>query len=388
MIMHLCVIATMTAGLFAWDDAQTAATDGRVEPQSDRRHGVVSEVRLEPDGARTLVVIEAAGVSRVRRGSLPDPEWPRVFVDLEGVELGLDQYDYAPARGGVLRLRTGVRESGAVRVVADLVTADADLAVVRRGDAIVMSVPNPAGNFQPWSTSRGQTSASAAGAAAGATPSSLAAGVGGSGTESVGAVNRPTEGASPPVVAGQGAGSPASEVSRSPVRESAEPYPKAGTPSSWLAVLFEPVRVQVARAASHGAALASDAGRQVAQWVQGVHLDPGRMGVMAALFTLPILGGALLRRRKASGQPGSRRKTDLASWKGRRGARRLSLHHSGCECGAGPRAARYTGLSQDAVALLAQLGSCHHPDEVAASGRNCRADSQRRRPVHRTQIVA
>lgn len=115
--------------------------------------GSVRTLRLEPREGRTELTVEIAG-GEVRWTHFPLSGPARVVVDIAGARSDLPTGSRTSVnRGGVREVRTSQYLPDVVRVVLVLDRA-ADYVVERVPEGVRVSMPSPAGEFQPWSTGR------------------------------------------------------------------------------------------------------------------------------------------------------------------------------------------------------------------------------------------
>jgi type IV pilus assembly protein PilQ len=109
----------------------------------------VTSLSVAPAANRTEVVIRVDGAVSVKDFALSNPH--RLVLDISGAKQGsaLDFSDIK--RGGVGGLRVSQYQRGVVRVVIDLDQRVAHK-VEKDGDLIRVSFPNPAGEFETWSS--------------------------------------------------------------------------------------------------------------------------------------------------------------------------------------------------------------------------------------------
>ncbi len=112
----------------------------------------VQSVSVVSSGDQTQVLIDLEGQATYQHTVLEGP--PRIVIDVASAELRLPRPRFEVDRGGVARIRSSQFQPGVVRVVIDLVEAS-DYQVERREETIVVSSPNPRGEFESWSSGGG-----------------------------------------------------------------------------------------------------------------------------------------------------------------------------------------------------------------------------------------
>lgn len=108
----------------------------------------VSGVSIVPANDRTEVVIEVDGPVTYNTFTLSNPA--RLVVDMTGARQKLPQSRFAGInRGGVVGLRASQFQPNVARIVLDL-AKPVEYTVKQEGNRILISFPNPAGEFSPW----------------------------------------------------------------------------------------------------------------------------------------------------------------------------------------------------------------------------------------------
>ncbi|MCI0432400.1 MAG: AMIN domain-containing protein [Gemmatimonadetes bacterium] len=110
----------------------------------------VTDLSVRPTANRTEIVIGVEGVVRASHFALAGPN--RIVVDLIGLE-PVKPSQYRISRGGVQRVRIAQFDADIVRVVIDMDQA-VDYELQESEGAITLSFENPAGDFEPWSSSQ------------------------------------------------------------------------------------------------------------------------------------------------------------------------------------------------------------------------------------------
>ncbi len=120
--------------------------------------GPVTEVSIRPaPSATTEIVIAVDGEVEFREFTMEGPS--RLVVDLFGARHNLPGDNFANVnRGGVTSVRTSQYSDDIVRVVLELETLSA-YEVVSEPGRIRVVMENPRGEFEPWSSGAGATSA-------------------------------------------------------------------------------------------------------------------------------------------------------------------------------------------------------------------------------------
>jgi type IV pilus assembly protein PilQ len=109
----------------------------------------VTSLSVAPAANRTEVVIRVDGAVSVKDFALSNPH--RVVLDISGAKQGSALDFSGIKRGGVGGLRVSQYQRGVVRVVIDLDQRVAHK-VEQDGDLIRVSFPNPAGEFETWTS--------------------------------------------------------------------------------------------------------------------------------------------------------------------------------------------------------------------------------------------
>jgi type IV pilus assembly protein PilQ len=121
----------------------------------------VTELRITPIASQTSVRIHVEGEVEYREFAMEGPH--RLVVDVMGARHSLPRADYAEVnRGGIRSVRTSQYSEDIVRVVLVL-ERETGYAVVQEPSGLRITMENPAGAFEPWSSG---TMAAAAPAAA------------------------------------------------------------------------------------------------------------------------------------------------------------------------------------------------------------------------------
>ena len=118
---------------------------GAVAPE-----GGITALSVAPASDRTEVLIRVDGDVSVKDFALAKPH--RVVLDITGARQGLSLEFSDIQRGGVEGLRVSQYQRGVVRVVVDL-TQRVHYRVDQEDGAIVVSFPNPQGEFETWESS-------------------------------------------------------------------------------------------------------------------------------------------------------------------------------------------------------------------------------------------
>jgi type IV pilus assembly protein PilQ len=135
--------------------------------------GPVTGVSVSPAAERTQILIAVDGEVRYRDFTMEGPN--RLVIDIIGSQLALPQQDYpAINRGGVLGLRTSQYSAEVVRVVVELQSVVSY--EIRQGEGgLRITLDNPAGGFEPWTSAEAPLAPLPTGAAARPTAASLRA---------------------------------------------------------------------------------------------------------------------------------------------------------------------------------------------------------------------
>jgi len=112
--------------------------------------GPVTEVTITPMASQTSVLISVDGEVQFRDFTMEGPH--RLVVDLMGANHALPQDDFAVVnRGGIVSMRTSQYSEDVVRVVFVLDRA-LGYTVVPDPRGLRISLENPTGDFEPWSS--------------------------------------------------------------------------------------------------------------------------------------------------------------------------------------------------------------------------------------------
>ena len=108
----------------------------------------VTDLRVRLTATRTEIVIGVEGVVRASHFALAEPN--RIVVDLLGLE-PVKPSQYRIGRGGVRGVRIAQFDRDIVRVVIDVDQA-VDYVLTEADGTVTLSFENPAGAFEPWSS--------------------------------------------------------------------------------------------------------------------------------------------------------------------------------------------------------------------------------------------
>ncbi len=113
--------------------------------------GPVTEVAITPAAAgQTSVLIAVDGNTQYRDFTMEGPN--RLVVDLMGARQALPRDEYSNVnRGGIVSIRTSQYSKNIVRVVFTLQKI-VDYSVARDAKGLRITLDNPQGSFQPWSS--------------------------------------------------------------------------------------------------------------------------------------------------------------------------------------------------------------------------------------------
>jgi type IV pilus assembly protein PilQ len=112
--------------------------------------GPVTEVTITPMASQTSVLISVDGEVTYRDFTMEGPH--RLVVDLMGADHALPQDDFATVnRGGIVSMRTSQYSEDVVRMVFVL-DRPLGYAVVPDPRGLRISLENPTGDFEPWSS--------------------------------------------------------------------------------------------------------------------------------------------------------------------------------------------------------------------------------------------
>ena len=112
--------------------------------------GPVTEVTITPMASQTSVLISVDGEVTYRDFTMEGPH--RLVVDLMGADHALPQDDFATVnRGGIVSMRTSQYSEDVVRMVFVL-DRPLGYAVVADPRGLRISLENPTGDFEPWSS--------------------------------------------------------------------------------------------------------------------------------------------------------------------------------------------------------------------------------------------
>ena len=114
--------------------------------------GVVTEVTITPMASQTSVLIAMDGEVSYRDFTMEAPH--RLVLDLMGAQHALSADDFAAEnRGGIVSMRTSQYSDDVVRIVLDLDRA-LGYSVIPDQRGLRISLENPMGDFEPWSSAR------------------------------------------------------------------------------------------------------------------------------------------------------------------------------------------------------------------------------------------
>jgi hypothetical protein len=112
----------------------------------------VTEVTITPMASQTSVLIAMDGEVSYRDFTLEAPH--RLVLDLMGAQHELSADDFAAVnRGGIVSMRTSQYSDDVVRIVLDL-DRELGYSVIPDQRGIRISLENPMGDFEPWSSAR------------------------------------------------------------------------------------------------------------------------------------------------------------------------------------------------------------------------------------------
>jgi len=112
----------------------------------------VTEVTITPMASQTSVLIAMDGEVSYRDFTLEAPH--RLVLDLMGAQHKLSADDFAAVnRGGIVSMRTSQYSDDVVRIVLDL-DRELGYSVIPDQRGIRISLENPMGDFEPWSSAR------------------------------------------------------------------------------------------------------------------------------------------------------------------------------------------------------------------------------------------
>jgi hypothetical protein len=142
-----------------------------VESVAARVPGAIREIRVQPSGPHTEIVVHTNGEIRHRLfRRLSDTPDPRLILVLHGASVALTETDFERIdRGGVRAIRIGEPAPDTVHVTIHLAEATGFM-LLRREGQIVVRIENPAGAFVPWSSRPAWAAPTATAPRAGTTP--------------------------------------------------------------------------------------------------------------------------------------------------------------------------------------------------------------------------
>jgi hypothetical protein len=112
----------------------------------------VTEVTITPMASQTSVLIAMDGEVSYRDFTLEAPH--RLVLDLMGAQHELSADDFAAVnRGGIVSMRTSQYSDDVVRIVLDL-DRELGYSVIPDQRGMRISLENPMGDFEPWSSAR------------------------------------------------------------------------------------------------------------------------------------------------------------------------------------------------------------------------------------------
>jgi len=112
----------------------------------------VTEVTIIPMASQTSVLIAMDGEVSYRDFTLEAPH--RLVLDLMGAQHALSADDFAAVnRGGIVSMRTSQYSDDVVRIVLDL-DRELGYSVIPDQRGLRISLENPMGDFEPWSSAR------------------------------------------------------------------------------------------------------------------------------------------------------------------------------------------------------------------------------------------
>ena len=112
--------------------------------------GPVTEVTITPMASQTSVLISIDGDVEYRDFTMEGPH--RLVVDIMGARHALPQDDFAALnRGGILSMRTSQYSDDVVRVVFVL-DRQLGYSILPDSRGLRISLENPTGDFEPWSS--------------------------------------------------------------------------------------------------------------------------------------------------------------------------------------------------------------------------------------------
>lgn len=112
----------------------------------------ITEVTIIPMASQTSVLIAMDGEVSYRDFTLEAPH--RLVLDLMGAQHALSADDFAAVnRGGIVSMRTSQYSDDVVRIVLDL-DRELGYSVIPDQRGLRISLENPMGDFEPWSSAR------------------------------------------------------------------------------------------------------------------------------------------------------------------------------------------------------------------------------------------